>query len=80
MVGRNSAEVKDKMQLATQGGRVADEDFRNHNILGTPEQCTERIGEYSDIGVDRFMLSFPEEATDLSGLRLFAEEVLPNLK
>jgi hypothetical protein len=37
------------------------------------------MGEYSNIGVDRFMLSFPEAATDLTGLRLFAEGVSPNL-
>jgi alkanesulfonate monooxygenase SsuD/methylene tetrahydromethanopterin reductase-like flavin-dependent oxidoreductase (luciferase family) len=80
IVGRTSGEAKSKMQLATRGGSVTDEDFESHAIIGTPEQCTQRIGEYSDIGVDRFMLSFPEAATDLSGLRLFAEEVLPNLK
>jgi alkanesulfonate monooxygenase SsuD/methylene tetrahydromethanopterin reductase-like flavin-dependent oxidoreductase (luciferase family) len=80
IVGRTSAEVEDKMQLANPGGNFAREDFKSHAIIGTPEQCTQRVGEYSDIGVDRFMLSFPEAATDLSGLRLFAEEVLPNFK
>ena len=72
--------LKSKMQLATQSRNVANEDFKSHTIMGTPEQCTQRIGEYLDIGVDRFMLSFPEAATDLSGLRQFAEEVLPNFK
>ena len=80
VAGKTDAEVKRKMQLATQPGNVANEDFKSHAIIGTPEQCTERTGEYSDLGVDRFMLSFPEAATDLSSLRLFAEEVLPKLK
>jgi alkanesulfonate monooxygenase SsuD/methylene tetrahydromethanopterin reductase-like flavin-dependent oxidoreductase (luciferase family) len=81
IVGRTGAEVKSKTQpTTTRSGSVANQDFESHAIIGTPEQCTQRIGEYSDIGVDRFMLSFPEAATDLSGLRLFAEEVLPNLK
>jgi len=80
VAGKTDAEVKRKMQLATQPSNVANEDFKRHAIIGTPDQCTERIGEYSDLGVDRFMLSFPEAATDLSSLRLFAEEVLPELK
>jgi len=79
IVGRNSAEVKSKMQLTTRSGSVANEDFESHAIIGTPEQCIQRIGEYLDIGVDRFMLSFPEAATDLTGLRQFGE-VLPGLK
>lgn len=79
IVGRSSAEVKDKMQLATHSGIVTDENFESHAIVGTPEQCAQRIGEYGDIGVDRFMLSFPEAATDLSGLRLFGE-VLPKVR
>ena len=80
VAGKTDAEVKRKMQLAMQPGNAANEDFKSHAIIGTPEQCTERIGEYSDFGVDRFMLSFPEAATDLSSLRLVAEEVLPKLK
>jgi len=38
------------------------------------------IRKHLDLGVDRFMLSFPEAATDLSGLKLFAEEVMPDFK
>jgi alkanesulfonate monooxygenase SsuD/methylene tetrahydromethanopterin reductase-like flavin-dependent oxidoreductase (luciferase family) len=44
-----------------------------------PEQCIQRIGEYVDIGVDRFMLSFPESASDISGLRLFGGESITQL-
>jgi len=80
IVGRDNAEVKDQVQHATQGSAVTKEEFESHAIVGTPEQCTQRIGEYLDIGVDRFMLSFPEAATDLTGVRLFGEEVLPGFK
>jgi F420-dependent oxidoreductase-like protein len=80
IVRRNSTEVKSQMQLAAQTGNVAKEDFESHAIVGTPEQCTQRIGDYLDIGVDRFMLSFAAAERDLTGIRLFAEEVLPNFK
>ena len=78
IVGRNDSEVKERMQFATQSGNVAKQDFESHAIVGTPDQCVQHIGAYLDIGVDRFMLSFPEAATDLSGIRLFAEQVLPS--
>jgi F420-dependent oxidoreductase-like protein len=76
IIGKNPAEVKSKLQAAAKRGEVNSAGIENHAIVGTPEQCIQRIGEYVDIGVDRFMLSFPESATDLSGLRLFGEEVL----
>jgi F420-dependent oxidoreductase-like protein len=80
IIGRNSAEVKDKLQSAVKSGGVSNLDIESHNIVGTPDQCIQRIGEYLDIGVDRFMLSFPESATDLSDLRLYGEKVLPSFK
>ena len=79
IVGRNEDEVESRMKLVTQGHPVQG-DLKSHAITGTPEQCAQRIGEYLDIGVDRFMLSFPESATDLTGLRLFAQNVLPSFK
>jgi F420-dependent oxidoreductase-like protein len=80
IVGRSDSEVEGKMRLATRDGDVAKADLKNHAITGTTAECARRIGEYLDIGVDRFMLSFPEAATDITGVRLFGEEVLPNFK
>jgi F420-dependent oxidoreductase-like protein len=80
IIGRNVAEVKNKVQSAVKSGSVSSTDLESHNVIGTPDQCIQRIREYVDIGVDRFMLSFPESATDLSGLRLFGEKVLPSFK
>jgi len=79
MIGRDDSEVKTRMQNA-HPGNVAKEDLKAHAIVGTPDQCTQRIGEYMDIGVNRFMLSFPEAATDINGIRLFAEQVLPSFQ
>jgi alkanesulfonate monooxygenase SsuD/methylene tetrahydromethanopterin reductase-like flavin-dependent oxidoreductase (luciferase family) len=80
IIGRNIVEVKSKIESAVKSGDVSGPDVEGHDIVGTPEQCIQQIGKYVDIGVDRFMLSFPESATDLSGLRLFGEKVLPNFK
>jgi F420-dependent oxidoreductase-like protein len=80
IIGRNAVEVKNKVQSAVKSGSVSITGLESHNVIGTPDQCIQRIREYVDIGVDRFMLSFPESATDLSGLRLFGEKVLPSFK
>jgi alkanesulfonate monooxygenase SsuD/methylene tetrahydromethanopterin reductase-like flavin-dependent oxidoreductase (luciferase family) len=80
IIGRTGADVKNKMERAVRSGDIRGEDIEGHSIAGTPEQCVQRIGKYVDLGVDRFMLSFPESATDLSGIRLFGEEVLHSFK
>ena len=80
IIGRNDAEVKNRIQSAIKRGEIRAPDIERHYIVGTPDQCLRRIGEYGDIGVDRFMLSFPESATDLSGLRLFGERVLHSIR
>jgi alkanesulfonate monooxygenase SsuD/methylene tetrahydromethanopterin reductase-like flavin-dependent oxidoreductase (luciferase family) len=81
IIGRNNAELKSKIQSAVKNGNASSSEIESHSIIvGTPEQCIQRIGEYVDIGVDRFMLSFPESATDVSGLRLFGKKVLPSFK
>jgi alkanesulfonate monooxygenase SsuD/methylene tetrahydromethanopterin reductase-like flavin-dependent oxidoreductase (luciferase family) len=68
------------MERAVRSGDVRGTDIEGHSITGMPEQCIQRIGEYVDLGVDRFMLSFPESATDLNGIRLLGEEILPSFK
>jgi F420-dependent oxidoreductase-like protein len=80
IIGRDTAEVKNKTQSAVKSGYASSTGIESHSIVGTPDQCVQRIGEYVDIGIERFMLSFSESATDLSGLRLFAEKVLPSFK
>jgi alkanesulfonate monooxygenase SsuD/methylene tetrahydromethanopterin reductase-like flavin-dependent oxidoreductase (luciferase family) len=80
IIGENTAEVKSKIKATVKSGDVSSLDIESHSIVGTPERCIQRVGEYVDIGTDRFMLSFPESATDLSGLGLFGEKVLPSFK
>ncbi|WP_455367511.1 LLM class flavin-dependent oxidoreductase [[Eubacterium] cellulosolvens] len=54
-------------------------DFRAHNLVGTPGEIIERIREYTDIGVEHFMLMFLDyPSTD--GIELFADKVIPVFK
>ena len=78
IIGRDAAEVRDRIQKLSREGKIGNMDVKRHSVIGTPEECVQRIGERVEIGVDRFMLSFHESATDLAGIRLFGEEVLPS--
>jgi len=46
-------------------------------IIGTPDECIKRIGEYVDVGVTHFMLWFLDFSS-MDGIRIFAKEVMPS--
>lgn len=56
------------------------EAYMNH-LIGTPEECVERIAMYRDLGVSEFVMQVPTLAKgDLSALRLFADKVMPEFR
>ena len=48
-------------------------------IVGTPPQCIDQLRQYTDYGIRRFFLLFPEPVST-ADLELFANEVLPRFK
>lgn len=53
------------------------EDYLKH-LIGTPEECIEKINGYQDLGISELVLQFPSLGSgDLSDVRLFAESVIP---
>jgi F420-dependent oxidoreductase-like protein len=54
-------------------------DFRKLNLAVTPDECTRRIQQYASLGVAHFMLFFGD-LPSMSGLRLFAETVVKEMK
>ena len=53
-------------------------ELKANSIVGTPEECVEKLREYIRLGVTYFILRFGD-APSKKGLRLFAEEVIPEL-
>ena len=45
-------------------------------IVGSPDECVERLSRYVDAGITYFFLLFPHPV-ELDQLRLFAERVMP---
>ena len=57
-------------------GRRSNRRYRG-GLIGTPDQIVESIREFSDAGAGYVIVYFQEAAYDLSGLELFAREVIP---
>jgi alkanesulfonate monooxygenase SsuD/methylene tetrahydromethanopterin reductase-like flavin-dependent oxidoreductase (luciferase family) len=58
---------------------TSDEHYVERNVVGTPTQCAKRLEAYLGLDVKNFLLMFPEvQQGDMSGLRLFAEDVIPS--
>ncbi len=54
-------------------------DFENEFLIGTPDVIVDRLKDYTNLGVTHFMLWFMDYP-NLDGVRLFAEEVMPQFK
>ncbi len=52
-------------------------ELREHGLAGTPDEVLDKLGRYSEAGVERFYLQV-FDVTDLDHLRFVAEEVLPH--
>jgi len=51
----------------------------NHFIMGTPEECREKIEQFVEVGFTEFILRL-EDLPSKTGLRLFANEILPHFQ
>jgi F420-dependent oxidoreductase-like protein len=51
------------------------EEYQEKRIIGTPDQCIEKIYEYINAGVNYFILYFPD-ASEIKPLRFFSESVM----
>ena len=45
-----------------------------HGLVGTPEKIRERLKQYTDTGVDQFLLAF-QDPLDIKALELFMDAV-----
>jgi F420-dependent oxidoreductase-like protein len=88
IIGRDEAEVEERLAsiedryrpyLAPQGLARAVNMLRRGTLVGTPEQITEQLQELAGLGLGYAIVYFSEAAYDLSGVELFAKEVIPAL-
>jgi alkanesulfonate monooxygenase SsuD/methylene tetrahydromethanopterin reductase-like flavin-dependent oxidoreductase (luciferase family) len=67
--------IKKYMPRITLGKPTRVEDFISWNLIGTPHEIIDRIQEYVDVGIDYFILRFPD-GLEIEPLQLFADEVM----
>jgi F420-dependent oxidoreductase-like protein len=58
---------------------VSRKDLKKRDLIGTPEDCIQKIQQYVNVGVTYFMLFFGD-LPNVNGLRLFAETVVKPMK
>ena len=83
-VSKHQDELGDQLKVLYQSRRKDipfDEwlsEVKSNSIIGTPEECVEKLHQYADVGITFFILRFGDVPLK-NGLRLFAEEVIPQL-
>ncbi len=55
------------------------EELKKIYVIGTPEECIDRIEEYCRLGITKFMIWFGD-LPSLDGIRQFAESVIPQFR
>jgi F420-dependent oxidoreductase-like protein len=73
----NQKELDEKV-LQWKPKNVSLEDFKKLGLIGTPDDCRQKIRQYAGLGVTHFMLFFGD-LPNLSGVRLFADTVFKTL-
>ncbi len=58
---------------------LSDEEYRASRLIGTPDECAEKIYWLKSRGVSRFILCFLDYPS-MNGVRLFADEIIPHFK
>ena len=78
-VGAKLAWLEDKFLglVSAERAHAQREEFRRFS--GTPEQIVEKLRPWAESGLEYTIVYFPDPAYDLSGVELFAREVMPAL-
>jgi F420-dependent oxidoreductase-like protein len=89
VIGHDEHEIEDRLagmrDRLVQGGipeAKADRrlrDYRDSPLTGTPEQLVERLRTFEKVGMTYAITNFAEAAYDTSGMKLFEQEVIPEL-
>ncbi|MCW4048436.1 MAG: LLM class flavin-dependent oxidoreductase [Candidatus Bathyarchaeota archaeon] len=75
-IAEDKSEVK-KQITKYKPDELTREAYMNH-LIGTPDECIERIRMYQNLGISEFVMQIPTLASgDLNDLKLFAEKVMP---
>lgn len=77
IIAEDEAKAREKIQKFPPSSlSVKNYTSQQKRIEGTPDQCIEQLRRYTEAGVTRFLMNFPD-ITTIKPVKLFAEEVIP---
>jgi F420-dependent oxidoreductase-like protein len=79
ILGETEAEARERLAEAADRAGVAAEQLAQGMVVGTPEQCAERLRGHRDLGVGDFLIS-ARPPMDRRTIELFAGQVAPALR
>ncbi len=84
IIARDEGQLESKLEKMAERSRTSVGALRKEledeaSIIGTPAVCARKLRDYIELGTEHFMLIFPGDKT-LEPLRIFAEQVMPELK
>jgi alkanesulfonate monooxygenase SsuD/methylene tetrahydromethanopterin reductase-like flavin-dependent oxidoreductase (luciferase family) len=77
IIDKNPEKVREKAKRLKPEWETMDGFMKR--LIGTPEQCVEKLNSFKDKGMGYFIVQFLEYG-DLKSMELFAEEVIPAVK
>ncbi len=77
LIAQSQAELNEKVSKV-KPSTVSMQEFQKVTLVGTPEECRERLRVWVDLDVTYFMLYFGD-LPSLDGLRLFSEDVIKRM-
>lgn len=74
-------EIRELVAAGRAGSKLGEpfDSYAAGNLIGTPEQVAERIRAYADLGCT-YVVPWCADHPDDTTLRLFAEQVMPELR
>lgn len=79
VISKKKGESAEWIKNHSRERHMTPEEYTKWSFNGTPDDCSDKIKGFVDAGAEHFTLLFPEPK-DLTGLRLFGEEVIPQFK
>jgi len=84
LIGRTRSELEDRVTEAARRRGISEADFRKTStergyLIGTADECVERLREFTAIGVNSFVLMLTGD-TDTTPLEMFRDRVVPELR
>jgi F420-dependent oxidoreductase-like protein len=79
ILGRSEAEARERLAEAADRAGVTPAELEQGMVVGTPQQCVERLAPHAALGVGDFLL-LARPPHDLTSIELFAREVGPALR